>query len=1149
MNRIALRTISLLAILALCSVWAFGQAETGQITGTIKDASGAVVSGAKVTAKGVNTGLTRDSVTNTVGIFTIPSLRPGPYEVTIEATGFQKATQQVQVTVGAVVDMSTQLKVGGAATTVEVTGSGEATAVNTENSTMSASITSQQINELPTLTRDPYDMVGTAGNVTLDNNSMRGAGYTINGQRSASTDILLDGGQNVDLFTASVGQTVPLDSVQEFSVLTNGFGAEYGRASGGIVNVVTKSGTNQFHGTAYEYNRLSALSSNTYQNDATDTTKGVFTRNQFGFSVGGPIIKNKLFFFENAEWIRVRSTSPLSYNIIDPGSYSQLAPASQAFFTQYGKFAPGVTTKSVFPCLTGSTINCDQVVFPVAADAGGGLPQNTWMEVARVDYNMSDTNTIFGRYAAYHELDEAGVVNASPYAGYNTGQKSFDQNVTINWTHVFSPNVVNTANLIYNRLNGPTEPLGSAPIGPTLYTTTAVPSLPANGLQLVFPGYNETSPGGAIPFGGPQNVYQAVDNLSWTKGKHQFKFGGGIVLLRDNRVFGAYENAVETLGTDNASALANLISGNIYEFESAIYPQGKYPCPKNEAGHTVVSPACTLQLPVGSPAFGRNYRYNDGYVYAQDSWKVTPRLTVNLGLRWEYYGVQHNANPALDSNFVLGPGSSYYNQIRNGQVLLASQGGVFWKPDYKNWGPRVGFAYDVFGDGTTSIRGGYGISYERNFGNVTFNAIQNPPNYGVIQIFSNSLFTQPVYTDNFGPLVGTGTSPLPAVSQRAINQNIQTAYAETWDFSIQRQLGRNSVIAVDYAGSHGVHLYDISNINPNSGNSNGSLGGGNVYLGDPQTFDTMGNCLTGCNNRLNYQYSNVNFRSDNGYNHYDAVNIRWSSTNLLNKGLNLTANYTWSHALDNLSSTFTEQFGAISGNYQLGYLDAFNPKLNFGNSDYNIPNRFVLSGVWELPWFKNASNAVERQVLGGWGMGSIFNVRSGNPYTVYDCSNFNGTSCPLWVPSEPAPRSGSNQGAVGANLFNYMELPNNNGIPVNLGDSLGLPNCTGLVHNGCTYTQSGLPYPGRNAYIGPGYWNIDMNFYKNFKVTERFTLQFRGEMYNIFNHHNLYITTLNLDASSLGQPFIQAEKGGIFGYAGQPTDERRNIQFALKLMF
>ena len=268
-------------------------------------------------------------------------------------------------------------------------------------------------------------------------------GYTINGQRSASTDILLDGGQNVDLFTASVGQTVPLDSVQEFSVLTNNFGAEYGRASGGIVNVVTKSGTNAFHGSAYEYNRVSALSSNTYQNDATDTTKGVFTRNQFGFAIGGPIIKNKLFFFNNTEWIRVRSTSPVSYDIIDPASYSQLAPASQAFFNEYGKFAPGVRPRAPFlarwfePDLRLGRL-------PRGCRCRRRPPQNTWMEVARVDYNMSDTNTIFGRYASYKELDFPGTVNSSPYAGYNTGQSNYDQNVTINWTHVFSPNVVNT---------------------------------------------------------------------------------------------------------------------------------------------------------------------------------------------------------------------------------------------------------------------------------------------------------------------------------------------------------------------------------------------------------------------------------------------------------------------------------------------------------------------------------------------------------------------------------------------------------------------------------------------------------------------------------------------------------------------------------
>src|SRR5271165_1676790 len=239
MNRTTLRTISLFAILLLCSGLAFAQKENGQIAGTIQDASGAVVSGAKVSAKSLTTGLARETTSNSSGLFTLPSLPPGPYEVVIEASGFQKVTQQVTVSAGAITEVSTTLKVGGAATTVEVTGTGEAATVNTENATLGATVTSQQVNELPTLTRNPYDLVGISGGVVADTNSMRGAGYDINGQRSASTDILLDGGQNVDLFTASVGQTVPLDSVNEFSVLTNNFGAEYGRAGGGVVNVVT----------------------------------------------------------------------------------------------------------------------------------------------------------------------------------------------------------------------------------------------------------------------------------------------------------------------------------------------------------------------------------------------------------------------------------------------------------------------------------------------------------------------------------------------------------------------------------------------------------------------------------------------------------------------------------------------------------------------------------------------------------------------------------------------------------------------------------------------------------------------------------------------------------------------------------------------
>jgi outer membrane receptor protein involved in Fe transport len=713
------RLAGLLLILAFA---ALAQREAGQITGTVRDPSGAVVAAAKVTVKSVGTGLTREATTNMAGIYTVPSLRPDTYDVTVEAAGFEKFQQRATVTVGSVNEVSVQLSVSASKTTLEVVESG-AVQVNTETQTLSQVIDSQQLADLPTSpTRDPYQLVGISGNVAKDSNSMRGVGFTINGQRSSSTDILLDGAENVDTYTASLGQTVPLDSVQEFSVLTNNFGAEYGRASGGVVNVVTKGGTNQYHGSGYEYNRVSALSSNTFNNNAWGLPKSTFARNNFGFSAGGPIKKDKLFFFNNTEWIRVRSSSNIDYSIIDPSSYTKLAPASQQFFSQYGKLAPGVQTLSTVPC---ASLTCDLVSFSVPADAGGGSPQNTWMEVARMDYNVSEKTTMSVRYAGYNELDFPGTINASPYAGYNTGQTQFDQNNALTVTHVFTPTLVNTAKIVYSRLKE-VQGLSTAPVSPTLYTSSSVPTVA--GYSLIFPGYSEASPGNALPFGGPQNLYQAYEDLAWTKGKHQLKFGAQFIQIRDNRTFGAYENAVEILGTNLASGLANLASGNIYQFEGAVYPQGKYPCPNNVlTGVPQVSAACTVNLPISAPAFERNYRYNDGALYAQDSWKVAPRLTVNLGLRWEYYGVQHNANPLLDSNFVMGQGATIFDQIRNGTVQLAKDGGVFWKPQDHNLGPRVGFAWDVFGDGTTAVRGGYSIAYERNFGNVTFNMIQNQP--------------------------------------------------------------------------------------------------------------------------------------------------------------------------------------------------------------------------------------------------------------------------------------------------------------------------------------------------------------------------------------------------------------------------------------
>jgi hypothetical protein len=1167
MYRTSFKVTLVISLMLLGSLALFGQAETGTISGTVTDSSNAVVAGATVTVVSTATNQSRSVTTGSVGEYAIPSLKPSSYTLTIEHPGFEKYTRQVTVDVGARMDVSAQLSITGSSTTVEVTASGESATVNTETQSLSQVVTAQQITDLPTLTRNPYDLVATSGNVAEDQQSMRGAGYAINGQRSADTDVLLDGGENVDLFTATVGQSVPLDSVQEFRVVTSDFTAEYGRAGGGVINVTTKSGTNQFHGSLYEFNRVSALSANTYQNDSNDIAKPGFTRNQFGYSVGGPIIKNKLFFFSSTEWTRVRSDSTETQSIIDPAFLTQpgISPATQAFFSAYGSnLRPGLQVLSSTNWQAANGGDCpaplpcnapfgQTVAYSVPSDSGAGAPQNTYSTVARVDYNFSDKTTLYGRYALYSEDDFAGYINSSPYVGYDTGQTQFNQSALINLTHVFTPNIVNQVKFTYNRLNL-LQPLGTNPVSPTLYTSaTGLPPLPGTIGALVFPGYSETTPGNAIPFGGPQNVYQIGDDLAWTKGRHQFKFGGGYVQTRDNRAFGAYENAVESLasgGSISAAATA-LAAGQLYQFQGAVYPQGQFPCTRDASGQYVVSPSCLLNLPVGEPSFNRNNRYNDGSFYVQDSWKVTPRLTLNLGVRWEYYGVQHNSNPALDSNFYLGTGANLFDQVRNGTVDIADKSpvGGLWAKDLNNWAPRVGFAYDVFGNGTMSIRGGYGIGYERNFGNVTFNVIQNPPNYAVISV-QNGVDVQqgnlPIYVANNGPLAGAGstcggspivvpgTSCFPTPSLRAVQQNIPTAYIQFWSGAIDYQVLKNSVLSIEYTGSKGTHEYDIANLN--------AAGYGSEFLGDTRT-----------GNRINYQYSNINYRGADGFNSYNGLNVKFQSNNLFNKGLYLNVNYTWSHAIDNLSSSFSDGY---SGGYGLGYLDPYNANLDKGNADYDIRNRLVVSGTWNLPWGNNLSSTWERQVLGGWSFSPILNVRSGLPYSIYDCTNLGavGYTCPRYIPGEPINQNGgvgnTNLSAVGPNLFNYLPLPlDASGSPVGNGDALAVPNCAQLDHGECVYSISGLPQGHRNAYSGPSFWNFNFVVAKTFKLTERFNMQFRGEFYNAFNHSNYYITTGNLDIEQgTGVTAIQAEKGIPYCSPTCPT-ERRNIQFGLKLNF
>ncbi|HMG35357.1 MAG TPA: carboxypeptidase regulatory-like domain-containing protein [Blastocatellia bacterium] len=1126
-TRTATSLLTSILFLLLNSVPAIPQTETGQITVRAIDPQGAVVSGATVTVKSVDTSRTLPTQsTNDQGTATFPNLQPGIYEVSVSAGGFGTFTQRAEVTVGGRLTIEASLAAQAKSEVVNVVAGQGGVEVNTQNQELSSVVSIDQVRELPTVTRNPYDLVTISGNVTSDPQgaTARGVGFAINGQRSASTNILLDGGENVDYFVAGIGQSVPLDSVQEFRIVTSSFSAEYGRASGGIVNVATKSGTNDFHGTLYEFNRVSALASNTFDNNANGLPKDVFTRNQFGFSVGGPILKEKLFFFNNTEWTRVRGTGNQNVLVPTPQLLAASAPETQTFFNAFQLRTPingrvftvgditnalGLASGSPFTNLPAGLPAFGEVIFPVNTDVGGGFPQNSYQIVSRIDWNISDKTQLYGRYALESQDFFPGTNVFSAFQGFDTGLTNFNNNFLLSVTHTFTDHLVSQSKAVFNRLNN-FQPLGAQPVTPTLYF------FPQTGARIFgrfvnLPGYTPFSPGNAIPFGGPQNLFQLYEDVGWTHGNHQWRFGGQYVYIRDNRAFGAYQEAVEALGAqgDFDSALGNLVAGQLTSFAGAVNPQGKFP-------------GQTIQLPVGPPDFTRSNRYHDFALYAEDSWRIRPRLLVNLGLRYEYFGVQHNKNPNLDSNFYLGSGANLFEQIRNGTVQLAEQSpvGSLWNPNKGNFAPRVGFAWDVHGDGKMSVRAGYGIGYERNFGNVTFNVIQNPPNYAVVSLISGvDVPSLPITLSNAGPLAGSsGTKILPPTSLRAVDQNIDTAYAQFWSASVQRQLTQNTIASVEYSGSAGGNLYDIADIN--------RAGTGPFFLGSTSTNPATGAPST----RLNGQFSAINFRGSRGKSRYDGLTFSIDSSGWRNYGLRFTARYTYSVARDNLSSTFSES----SNNFNLGYLDPFNPALDYGYADFDVRHRFVTSFNWSVPFWKN-TDGVAGRVLGGWELTGIFTARTGTPFTVFDCTHalttcarveFNGPVS-LNANGSPPPSGAPNQ-------FQLIDL---SGLtPISITDV-----------NGFNETP---PYPadmsGRNRFRSPGVWNLDFGLYKNFKITESKSLQLRSEFFNIFNHSNLYVDGANADLSSFS--FVPGLRG-VIPNGGTPILERRNVQLALKFIF
>ena len=482
----------------------------------------------------------------------------------------------------------------------------------------------------------------------------------------------------------------------------------------------------------------------------------------------------------------------------------------------------------------------DTVNYNAPFNSGGGVPQNTYDLVGRVDYNLNAKTQVFFRFARYSENDFAGSSGYSPYPQYDVGQTNFDNSALLSINYAIRNNLLNNLKLSFTRFNVASAYDTTLTNTPNLFLQNGEQPQsmnPATNNLIQLPGLqNSTDGNGGLPFGGPQNTVQVEEDLAWTKGRHTMRFGGEFTYIQLNYAYGAYQQAVEALGGDLAESLNSLVNAGgvidpstgafaspMVEFDARVNG-GVLPCTLDTYGNAIVTPACTVTPPLSQASPARSYRYKDWAVYAQDSFKATRRLTINYGLRYEHYGVQHNNNQLLDSDFVNG-NCPFPCSIETGNVEISPNSaiGQMWAPRWGTPAPRVGFAYDVFGDGKTALRGGFGISYERNFGNVTYNASFNPPASAVVTaactangngVVTNNC-TNYVTNNDLGPLglSSTPPSPLPPVELRDNADNINVAQTQFWSLAAEHRLANNTILAVSYSGAHSVHLYDLSNLN------------------------------------------------------------------------------------------------------------------------------------------------------------------------------------------------------------------------------------------------------------------------------------------------------------------------------------------------
>ena len=1068
---IAKVAVSALVILFI-STLGLAQQTTGRIRGVVKDPNGAVVAGASVVLTNTETNISQTVQSSSEGEYQFNDLLVGTYKIVVTATGFKTLTlNDVRVVLNNTTDVPTGLTVGGANDVIEVSAGG-AELVSTTTTTLNKDFNSRQAQDLAQTSAGAFSAAGInnlaliAPNVTSSGGVGVGTGGSVGGQRPRNNNFVIDGIDNNDKAVTGPQVYVTPDAVSEFSLLSNQFSAEFAHSTGGQFITVTKTGTNEFHGSAYYFFRnrhLNAMDSliKTSVANATRADNPRFDYGRFGGNVSGPIIKDKLFFFGSYE--RVQQGSAFSSPFFAPtaagfATLSGLAGLSQTNLGVLKQFVPAAPTQctddSGAPCVL--SVNGTPIPF-----GSENLPAPNFLVnhnvIANVDFNQNDKTQHRFRFTLNNNPQ---IDNAATFAAFFTTLPIHTRLTSYTMLHTFSPNVSNELRLGYRRLS----------------QNFTVPNIQFPGLDQ-FPNITvdelsfNIGPNPNAPQFNFENNYQIVDNVSWLHGPHSFKFGGDFRILISPQSFvqrqrGDYEYA-------HLQDFLNDISGNFAE---------------RSVG--------------ASPYYGNQKLF---FAFAQDDWRIRDNVTLNLGINYSLQQLPLTARQQDINSIASVPGLIDFREPKMQGSNFAPRFGIAYAPNFTD-----GWMHKIFGDkNQSSIRAGFSMAYDVIFDNLYILAL--PPQ------FNQTVDVQPG-VPNFLKNGGIPPTPVavtndPAAARAATAAFIpdqKVPYSLTYTLSYQREFAKNYSVELRYLGTRGVHLLTQNRINEQSVvTPSHSLP---TFFSTPTAAQVSGLTLTRGQlvNEFNNggflvpEFANAGFDQNfitsfpsNGNSSYNAFSAQL--TRRFTAGWVGSASYTWSHLIDD---TTAEVFSTVLSPRRVQ--DPRNLQPERADSALDHRHRFVLTSVYDLPFFAHDSNSIKRVALGGWSVSGTWSIESGEKATIRSGidSNLNGDNAGDRTIINPGGAIGTStavsQGVNSAGVVIPLLLPNGKANP-------DAANIVAYVANSANaqYVQAqlgALATAGRNTLSLPRINNVDFSLFKNFKITENKTLQYRVDMYNIFNH-------------------------------------------------